>query len=278
MKGFAWGRTLFHFIILSVIYLLLFFTMQDAYLALLVDFHLEGERQGPGSKTDTLRAFDLLGLDQNNEIKVADIGCGTGASTLVLAEMIRGKIVAVDIFPQFLEILEQKARVRGLQNKIDLSAQSMENLSFQPEELDLIWSEGAVYSMGFDKALKNWSTFLKPGGHLAVSEVTWKTLHRPKEIEDFWQQEYPEIDTVSGKMQRLEVNGFLPVGYFPLPISSWLDQYYKPMESRFQPFLEKHHHCAEARQVVAEHRREIALFQRFKDYYSYGFYIAKKLE
>jgi hypothetical protein len=37
--------------------------------------------------------------------------------------------------------------------------------------------------MGFEQGVAYWKRFLKPGGILAVSEITWLTATRPKAIE-----------------------------------------------------------------------------------------------
>ena len=61
------------------------------------------------------------------------------------------------------------------------------------EELDLIWCEGAIYNIGFERGLNEWRRFIKPGGYLVVSEASWFTWERPTEIQKFWQVAYPEI-------------------------------------------------------------------------------------
>ena len=72
----------------------------------------------------------------------------------------------------------------------------MDNLPFQNEELDLIWSEGAIYNIGFERGINEWNRFLKKDGFIAVTEASWFTPERPAEIEDFWLANYPEIDTI----------------------------------------------------------------------------------
>ena len=55
-------------------------------LDLIADLHLRNPRQGPGGDTETLQALQLAGLiDADSSLRVADIGCGTGAGTLLLA-------------------------------------------------------------------------------------------------------------------------------------------------------------------------------------------------
>jgi cyclopropane fatty-acyl-phospholipid synthase-like methyltransferase len=244
---------------------------------LMLDFHLAGKRQGPGSTDDTLKALSFMDLNQDKVLKIADIGCGSGGQTMTLARKIKGEITAVDLFPQFLAKLKTEAEELGLADKIKTLKKSMDDLPFGSEEFDIIWSEGAIYIMGFEEGIKQWKKHLKVGGYLAVSEITWTTASRPAEIEEYWNNEYPEIDTASNKIKVLEENGFSPVGYFYLPESSWIDNYYHPMEERFEDFLIKHNYSEAAEGLVENQKDEIKIYKEYKDYFSYGFYIAQKL-
>lgn len=118
--------------------------------------------------------------------------------------------------------------------------------------------------------------FLKKGEYLCVSEITWITDSRPKELEEFWMREYPEVDKASGKIKFLEDNGFTLAGYFCLSQDSWMKNYYEPMEEQFSTFLERHNNSVLAKNVVKEHQNEIEFYRKYKDYHSYGFYIARK--
>ena len=246
-------------------------------LELLIDFYKNTKRQGPGSYLDTIQALNFMNINKDQELKIADIGCGSGGQTITLAQNIKGQITAIDLFPDFLEELNIKSAELGLQDRIKTITKSMEELPFDNDELDIIWSEGAIYNIGFEAGIKNWKKHLKSGGYLGVSEITWITNSRPKEIEDFWNAEYPEIDTASDKIKLLEGNGYSPVGYFVLSQTSWLENFYNPMEKRCSAFLEKHNNSEMARNVVEGHKEEIRNYKKYKDYYSYGFYIAKKI-
>ncbi len=246
-------------------------------LELLIDFHKDAKRQGPGSTKDTLRALSFMEMEKNKPLKVADIGSGTGAQTITLAQNIEGKITAVDLFPEFLTKINAKAKEKGLEDKIITLEKSMEKLPFDSEEFDIIWSEGAIYIMGFEAGIKSWQEYLKPGGYIALSEITWLTSSRPEEIEEYWDNEYPEIDTASNKIRILEENNFSPVGYFVLSEESWMENYYKPMEERFDDFLSKYNNSETAKNLVKFEKEEIKKYKKYKIYLSYGFYIAKKL-
>lgn len=244
---------------------------------LLIDLHKRAKRQGPGGDAETRMAINLAGLSSSAPLKIADIGSGTGASTLLLARTLNAQITAVDFLPDFTEVLKANAEKEGLSKKIDPLVCSMDSLPFDEEEYDVIWSEGAIYNMGFENGINDWQRFLKPGGLLIVSEITWTTNDRPLEIEEYWAGEYPEIDTASARISILENSGYSPVGYFVLPEHCWLDNYYRPMQSSFSAFLARNDNNEKAQTIVDAEKTEIALYEKFKKYYSYGVYIAKKL-
>lgn len=245
-------------------------------LALIIDLHKNSERQGPGSEQDTLNALDFMDLPGDRQLEIADIGCGSGGQTITLAMKLNAHITAVDLFPEFLQELNERSKKFNLADKISTLEKSMDELQFRSEEFDVIWSEGAIYNIGFDNGIRKWKYFLKPGGYMAISEITWLTHERPGEIEDFWMREYPEIDTAASKISILENHGFTLSGYFNLLPDSWIEQYYQPLEERFEVFLQRNDHSKLARKVVEDSRAEIALYLKYMDYYSYGFYIARK--
>lgn len=245
-------------------------------LQLLIDFHISAQRQGPGGDNETLRALELAGINRHKELAVADIGCGTGASTICLARTLNARITAIDLIPDFLQVLQHKADKEGLSGRIQTLAASMDELPLADGAFDLLWSEGAIYNIGFRNGIESWKGFLKPGGILVVSEITWTTALRPAEIEDYWEREYPEIATASAKIGQLESAGYTPIGYFPLPENCWLDNYYEPLRARYQDFLQRHRHCPEAVALVQAEEKEIKLYEKYKPFYSYGVYCAQR--
>jgi SAM-dependent methyltransferase len=234
------------------------------------------ERQGPGSPEATIKALGFID-NLSGESKIADIGCGTGGQTMVLAAHAPGRITGIDLFEDFIDIFNASARRMNLQDRVRGFVGSMETLPFRNGELDLIWSEGAVYNIGFERGINEWRAFLKTGGYLAVSEASWFTEKRPAEIDRFWKDAYPEIDTISTKIGQMQKAGYIPIATFVLPENCWTDHFYVPQVSARERFLKKHAGNKAAEDLVANERREAELYYKYKDYYGYAFYVGKKI-
>lgn len=220
--------------------------------------------------------MELAGLDRSRPLTIADIGCGTGAATILLAQELDADVTAVDFVPAFLDELRTRAADHAVADRITTLRCSMDALPFAAGRFDVIWSEGAVYNMGFEAGVSAWRGFLKPGGTLVVSEITWLTATRPPELQAHWEAEYPEIDVASAKIGVLERHGYRPEAYFVLPTHCWLENYYRPLQRSFDAFLDRHGRTDRARAVVEAEAREIALYEAYHEYVSYGVYVARR--
>lgn len=245
-------------------------------LDLIIDLHLRQDRQGPGGDEETMRALGLTRLSTSEPLELADIGCGTGASSLILARALNAKITAIDAAAPFVERVRQRTDAAGLAGRIDAVTGQMESLAFEDARFDLIWSEGAIYNMGFAEGLRAWKRLLRPGGVIAVSELTWTTLERPAAVHHHWSTAYPGIDTAAGKLREVERAGYAPLGMFFLPRACWVEHYYGPLRAAFPAFLDRHGHSEQARQIVEAEHAEIELYRDHGAWYGYAFYIARK--
>lgn len=243
---------------------------------LICEYFSSTKRQGPGADEATLKALSMIGALPNGA-NVADLGCGTGSSALVLAKTLGIDVSALDLFPQFIDILKERAAAEGVADKIKGIVGSMENLPFAENSLDLIWCEGAIYNIGFERGMNEWSKLIKQGGYIAVSEPTWLTAERPEEIANFWDEAYPEVETMPVKIQKMMNAGFVPIASFVLPDACWTDNYYVPQRKAQEIFLQHHADNDFAKELVKNQRHEAELYAKYKAYYGYVFYIGKKL-
>ena len=250
-------------------------TIHEFDLNIIYEYFSNVERQGPGSPEITLKALSFIdGLTEKS--KVADIGCGTGGQTMVLALNIPCEIIGVDLWSGFINQFNQNAKNNNLHDRMKGVVGNMENLPFQEEDLDLIWSEGAIYNIGFGRGLNEWRKFLKQGGYIAVTENTWFTEERPAEIQEFWQSAYSEIDTIPNKVTQMQNAGYLPMATFVLPESCWTN-YYSTMQKTHPSFLERYKGNKTAEDFVDYQLYEAGLYNKYKAYYGYVFYIGKKI-
>ncbi len=233
-------------------------------------------RQGPGDEASTLKALGMV-PDLPAAPSVADIGCGSGAQTLVLAWSLRGgTITAVDLHEPHLKRLKAAAKKLKTGVKVVTSCQDMGKLDFEEQSLDLIWAEGSIYNIGFEEGALKWRQFLKDGGSLAASELSWLRGDPPDDLKEYWAGEYPGMKSVEDNLEGLERAGFEVVGHFTIPDSCWLEEFYDPMEKRLAEMVEKYEGDEVAESVIATNRREIEIFRKYSEFYGYVFYIAQK--
>ena len=176
----------------------------DFDLQLIYDYYSNFERQGVGSPEMTLKALSFIdNLSQKS--KIVDMGCGTGGQTMVLAQNTLGNITGIDLSPEFINIFNENAEKLNLKDRVNGIVGSIDDLPFEDEEFDLIWSEGAIYNIGFEHGLKEWAKYLKKDGYVAISDASWFKEEHPSEVEDFWEQAgYPGIATISDNVNSME--------------------------------------------------------------------------
>jgi SAM-dependent methyltransferase len=231
-------------------------------------------RQGPGDATSTLRALALVpGIGA--ETRVLDVGCGTGLQTRVLAQSSPAHFVAIDNHPPFVEELNRQAQALGIADRLEARVGDMRRLDVAPGSFDLIWCEGAIYVMGFEAGLLAWRPLLVAGGHLAVTEVCWTKPDPPRDCAAFWAREYPAINDVSALLSVVGDCGYETVGHFPLPPSSWWDDYYRPLQQHVMEFRLRHREERDAQELADQVQREIDVWHAYSEFYSYEFIVMR---
>ncbi len=241
--------------------------------------HRDMPRQGPGDNGSTRRALNLTGLT-GSSLRVLDIGCGPGMQTVELAKNIDGKITALDFHKRYLEELSELAEKEGVGEKIELLEGSMFELEeyFLEGGFDLIWSEGAIYILGFERGLKEVKPFLKKDGCLVVSEITWLEDNPPREVREFWDANYPQMGTIKSNIEIAAESGYEVMGTFILPERSWWDNYYNPLKERCELLKGEEGNNSELMAFIEETELEMELFKKYSSSYNYIFYVMKKVD
>ncbi|MDM7925074.1 MAG: class I SAM-dependent methyltransferase [bacterium] len=232
-------------------------------------------RQGPGDNASTRKAYRMMrGLPDRP--RVLDIGCGNGMQTLELGRISGGDVLALDNHQPFLDRLNRDARSAGLERSIRTVNRSMKAMRFEDGSFDIVWSEGALYQMGFLKGLKRCRRLLKPGGWLAVTEAVLFRTRLPAEVRRFWREEYPDITTVGENIRKIRAAGFTPVAHFRLPVRAWITPFYGPMEKRIRGLARKYRDDARALALLETWRKEIDIYRRHSDCFGYEFFIMRR--
>ncbi len=155
----------------------------------------------------TRKAFRML--PPMDKPRILDIGCGSGIPTLELARLGQGEVIGIDIDQHALDEFATNIAESGLGARVkDLNC-SLIDMDFPDESFDIIWSEGSIYAIGFERGLREWKRFLKRGGFLVIHD---------------------EQGNVNEKLKQISKCGYELQGYFLLSKETWWKEYFAPLE------------------------------------------------
>jgi SAM-dependent methyltransferase len=234
-------------------------------------------RCGPGDNESTRRAFNAVTNVPQHPL-ILDIGCGPGVQTIELARLTSGRIIALDNHQPFLDKLMQNAKQKTLSAQIVPQNMSMLDMDFEDSTFDIIWSEGALYFMGFQNGLKKCHQLLKSDGVLALTEIVYLVNDPPAPLTQYFDNEYPDIASVEDKMALIQDERFHMISNFTLPKSSWLDNFYTPMERELVHLNKKYQGNDIALAILDEMNNEINLYKKYSEFYGYAFFIMQKID
>ena len=239
------------------------------------------EHLGPGDIETTRNIAERLRSDLPSESRIADFGCGVGASTLVLAQILpKAHVLALDSHAPFIAGLESAADAYGLGERICAVVSDM----MEPPPLegvtggfDLIWSESSIYCIGRTNAYTCWRPLLKPGGWLVFSDIVWQCepTARSDKASAFWAKEYPDITTADAVVDELITAGFNTLDPVLSGRESW-SNYYEPIRERLHLLAKHGDHPQALIDVMAEFEREIDVFDCTGDEVALSFFLARR--
>jgi len=232
-------------------------------------------RQGPGDRESTLRALSMVPA-LSAEHRILDVGCGLGSQTIDLAEACSARIVAVDNHKPFVRALSCRIEQLGLQTRVSAQEADMGALPFADESFDLVWSEGAIFIIGFRKGLEAWKRLLVPGGYLVVSEMCCFRENPDPELRAHFGLETPQESRVEARRSAIEQAGYERIAEFVLPERGWWENYYVPLAAALERFRKRHPNDPEAITTAQGCEDEIALYRKHKGVFGYVFFVMKK--
>lgn len=243
-------------------------------MELIFKIHENLPRQGPGLNVSTAKAFNMLPEFSKKPV-ILDIGCGSGMQTIELARISGGYVTGLEVYQPFLDDLEKNADKAGFSDRVNAMQGFMLEMDFKEESFDVIWAEGSIFIIGFEKGLTEWRKFLKPGGYVAITEACWLKKGTPKELYDFWQGCYPGILIVEENISIIEKCGYSLLGHFTQPEEAWWD-YYNPRQERHPQLRKEYADNSEAQELLDFFETEISIYRKYSEWYGYEFFIIQK--
>jgi SAM-dependent methyltransferase len=232
-------------------------------------------RQGPGYSEATRKAWSLIPSLPPHP-RILDIGCGTGTQTRDLAGLTGGTLTAVDIYDPFLEKVNEWSEREGLAHRIRTVRASMDDLPFDRNEFDIIWSEGAIDIIGLEKGLSLWKQYCKQGGYIVVSDLTLFESPAPEELIHFWKPYGVTCYTEEEKARQISRAGLQLLSMFRLEEKGWLDHFYEPMQKVIEQFRKKRGEDQECAGVLNALEQEAVMYRKFGKLYGYTFFVMQK--
>ena len=202
----------------------------------------------------TRKAFQML--PKLEKPRILDIGCGSGVPTIELANLSDGEIIGIDVNQSLLDKLNNKIEKEGFSNRVKTMKCSLFEIDFPDESFDIIWAEGSISIIGFEKGLKEWSRLLKTNGFLVVHD---------------------EIKNISNKLKKIPNCGYKLINYFSLPEDAWWIEYYSPLEKRIQELSIKYIEHPEILRALDKKKEEIERVKKNPRNYGSIFFIMQKL-
>jgi trans-aconitate methyltransferase len=230
------------------------------------------EKLGPGGNVHSLHVLRLLPTQQFHVI--VDAGCGTGRQTIALAKELGTIVHAVDSYEPFLNDMVQRAREARIEHLVQMHCMDMKDIPDVFQHIDLLWSEGAAYNIGFSNALTRWASAINPHGFAVVSELSWLREQVPNAVKEFFLSGYPDMQSVQQNTAIAENAGYKVLATYTLPGETWVEGYYDILEPRAKALVD--HPDSSVRDFAVETVKEIEIFRCSEDSYGYVFYILQR--
>jgi len=248
--------------------------MDDAALRALCHLHAGLPRKGPGSERLTRALLADLAPELPPRPRAADLGCGSGHAAILLADGLGAQVTAVDACAPFIDELGARlAAAPPARGTVAARVADMLAPGLAPASLDLVWSEGAAYAVGVERALAAWRLLLAPAGVLVFSECCWLAPDPPAECAAFWADAYPAMTPPAGVLSAAERVGYRLRRAERLPPADWWTSYYDPLAARCEALAGEAATDPPLRAAIVEARREMDVFRRFARWYGYVLFV-----
>ena len=184
---------------------------------------------GIAPKYDLLNHLLSMGIDKSWRRKamrelgggrrgtVLDIACGTGDFSIEALRHGVERVVGADISENMLAVAREKAREKGLEDRLEFRYGDSENLDFEDGTFDAVTVAFGVRNFEhLERGLAEMCRVLRPGGKVVVLEFSTPERFPMKQLYRFYfKQILPRVGGfVSGDRKAYE---YLPASVFAFP-------------------------------------------------------------
>ena len=201
----------------------------------------------------TRRAFESIPIPKNPII--LDIGCGSGVPTIELATLCDCRIIALDHDRHQLDLIEIKLKEKGLEDKIEILHCSIDKMNFADESFDIIWSEGSIFVVGFERGLYEWRRLLKPNGYMGIHDV---------------------MGNIEEKINYITNSGCKLLDHFVLDRDVWWNEYYSPLQEKIRSMRNMRSGDPDIAAKFEKELREIEMYKKNPEEFESVFFVIKK--
>ena len=188
--------------------------------------------------------------------KILDIGCGSGVPTMELARLSNGEIIGIDIDYFVLDEFNEKIKEAHLSDRVRTIRCSMFDIEFPEASFDIIWAEGVMAVIGFERALRKWRRLIKPKRFLVVHD---------------------DIGDVERKHDLIPLCGYVLIDMFVIPKEVWWSEYYCPLEKKVKALQKKYSNDPEALALLDKEQKEVEAFKNNPQLHGSVFFLMQKV-
>jgi hypothetical protein len=178
----------------------------------------------------------------------------------------------VDNHQPFVDVIAAWSEKEGYNGRVKTLNASMNALQFGKGQFDLIWSEGAIFIIGFETGLKAWKPLVKKGGFMVVSDAAWFEPEPPQELVQWWEKEGYVPGTEEQLSEQVKTAGLRLVATYRLPEAGGgiitTSQCLRIAEQR-----KTHGSDPACAALLDSLEYEAEMYGKYKRYYGYRFFI-----
>jgi len=194
-------------------------------------------------------------LPKLDKPRILDIGCGSGVPTIELARLGQGEVIGIDIDQPALNKLTRKIGGAGFFNRVQAVNCSMLDMVFPDDSFDIIWSEGSIFVIGFERGIREWKRFLKPNGFMVIHD---------------------EKGNVEEKLEQISKCGYKLLGYFILNEDTWWTEYFAPLEKLVAKSQASYTDDPQKLKELDQVRKELEMFKNDPDRNNSVYFVIQK--